>query len=433
MKRTGHVIEEIVDYSNMEESFRSVLRGNKRKRSRAGRGLIACKEEVIQELSSRIADGSFQVNGYHQMDVVEGGKLRHIQVISYKDRIAAHAVMSVVDKHLRRRFIRTTSASIKGRGMHDLMNYIRRDVKDDPEGTRYCYKFDISKFYESIDHDTILSCIRRVFKDEKLIQILDGFVRMMPQGLSIGLRSSQGLGNLLLSQCLDHWLKEECGIKHFYRYCDDGVILASSKEELWQIRELIHKRVEKFGLHVKSNDRVFPIEEGIDFLGYVIRPDYVRLRKRNKKNFARKIRTIKSKRRRRELIASFYGITKHADCRYLFSILTGKNMRDFKSLNVSYQPADGKKRFNGVMVSIRELVNLEIVVHDFETDIKTQEGEGRCLVSIEQNGEMKKFFTNSEEMKSILAQVHEIPDGFPFKTTIKTESFGKGKTKYVFS
>jgi len=433
MKRNGYVIEEIVDYSNMEESFRSVLRGNKRKRSHAGRGLLARKEEIIQELSGRIAAGSFRVEHYHQMDVMDGGKLRHIQVISYKDRIAAHAVMTVVDKHLRKRFIRTTSASIKKRGMHDLLDYIRRDMKDSPDDCRYCYKFDISKFYESIDHDMAMKCVRRVFKDEKLIQILDGFVRMMPKGLSIGLRSSQGLGNLLLSQCLDHYLKEECGIKHFYRYCDDGVVLAGSKEELWKIRELIHKRVEDFGLHIKPNDRVFPIEEGIDFLGYVIRPDYVRLRKRNKKNFARKVHAIKSKRRRRELIASFYGITKHADCRYLFSILTGKNMRDFKSLNVSYQPADGKKRFNGVTVSIRELVNLEIVVHDFETGIKTQEGEDRCLVSIEVGGEMKKFFTNSEEMKSILSQIRDIPDGFPFKTTIKTESFGKGKTKYVFN
>ena len=45
----------------------------------------------------------------------------------------------------------------------------------------------------------------------------------------------------------------------------------------------------------------------------------------------------------------------------------------------------------------------------------------------------RKFFTNSEEMKNILAQIKEVPDGFPFETTIKTEVFGKGRTKYVFS
>ena len=54
-------------------------------------------------------------------------------------------------------------------------------------------------------------------------------------------------------------------------------------------------------------------------------------------------------------------------------------------------------------------------------------------VSIEQNGEAKKFFTNSEEMKNILQQISELPDGLPFETTIRTETFGKGRTKYVFS
>ena len=49
-------------------------------------------------------------------------------------------------------------------------------------------------------------------------------------------------------------------------------------------------------------------------------------------------------------------------------------MRSFKDLNVAYKPEDGKKRFPGVVVSIRELVNLPIVVKDFETGIKTEQG-----------------------------------------------------------
>ena len=126
-------------------------------------------------------------------------------------------------------------------------------------------------------------------------------------------------------------------------------------------------------------------------------------------------------------------MAKHADCHTLFKKLTGKDMRSFKDLNVSYKPEDGKKRFPGVVVSIRELVNLPIVVKDFETGIKTEQGEDRCIVAIEMNGEPKKFFTNSEEMKNILLQVKDMPDGFPFETTIKTETFGKGRTKYIFT
>ena len=434
MRREGYIVEEIIEPSNMEDSFNQVLRGTKRKRSRQGRYLLAHKEEVLDELTALISSGSFRVKDYHERDIVEGGKLRRIQVLSMRDRIVVHAIMTIVDKRLRKRFIRTTSASIKKRGSHDLMAYIRRDMKEDPEGTRFCYKFDIKKFYESVKQDFVMYCVNRIFKDRKLIAMLDNFVRLMPEGISIGLRSSQGLGNLLLSVYLDHFLKDKYGIRYYYRYCDDGVVLGKTKAELWKIRDAVHERINSIGLSIKPNERVFPVGEGIDFLGYVIyAPDHVRLRKRIKQKFARKMHEVKSRRRRRELVASFYGMAKHADCNMLFKKLTGKEMRSFKDLNVSYKPEDGKKRFPGTVVSIRELVNLPIIVKDFETGIKTEQGEDRCIVSIEQNGESKKFFTNSEEMKNILAQVREMPDGFPFETTIKTETFGKGRTKYVFT
>lgn len=434
MRREGHIIEEIVAYPNMAQSFDQVLRGTARKRSRQGRYLLAHREEVIAELSAKIADGSYAIeNGYRERTIIEGGKERRIQVLTMKDRIAVHAVMSVVDEHLKRRFIRTSSASIKGRGMHDLKAYIESDLRAYPDDTRYCYKFDISKFYESVDQQTIMDCVRHIFKDTKLIVILERFVRMMPTGVSIGLRSSQGLCNLLLSVALDHPLKDRLRTRFYYRYCDDGAVLAGSKEELWQIRDIVHKCVESIGLKIKANERVFPVTEGIDFLGYVIYPTHALIRKRIKQKFARKMGDVKSRKRRSVLTASFYGMAKHAQCNNLFNKLTGTEMRSFKDLNVAYKPDDGKKRFPGAVVSIRELVNLPIVVRDFEMGVKTSQGEDRCVVAIEHNGEQKKFFTNSEEMKNILLQVKEMPDGFPFETTIRAETFGKGKTKYVFT
>ena len=224
--------------------------------------------------------------------------------------------------------------------------------------------------------------------------------------------------------------------KRSYRceYCDDIVVLAGDKKSLWQVRDRIHRLLDTVGLEIKPSERVFPSEEGIDFLGYVIYSgDHVELRKRIKQKMARKMNEVKSRKRRDVLTASFYGMAKHADCNHLFYSLTGTEMKSFKDLGVSYAPADGKKRFPGPSISIRELVNLPIVVKDFETGIKTDQGDDRTLVSIEKNGEPFKFFTASVEMKNILEQIRDVPDGFPFETTIKAETFGKGKTKYVFS
>ena len=431
MRREGYIVEEIIESDNMEDSFNQVLRGTKRKRSRQGRYLIAHKEEVLEELTGQIALGSFRVKDYHEREIMEGGKLRRIQILSMKDRIAVHAIMAVVDRHIRKRFIRTTSASIKERGMHDLLDYIRRDMSEDPEGTRYCYKFDITKFYESIKQDFVMYCVNRVFKDKKLIAMLDNFVRLMPDGLSIGLRSSQGLGNLLLSVFLDHYLKDRYAVRHFYRYCDDGVVLGKTKAELWKIRDAVHGQMEQIGLKVKANERVFPVDEGIDFLGYVIRPDYVRLRKRIKQKFARRVHEVKSRKRRRELIASFYGMAKHADCYTLFKKLTGKDMKSFKDLNIpTFKDEEGKKRLKGKQVSIKVLVNIPVIVKDFERDVKTKNGP-KHLVLVEDKGEFKKYFTGDQEMKFQLEQAEKLGE-IPFETTIVyDESSGFGH--YIFT
>ncbi len=156
MRREGHIVEEVVEYSNMMESFDQVLRGTKRKRILQGRYLLAHREEVIVELTERSATGTFTVKDYRERIIKESGKTRRIQILTMRARIAVHAIMAVVDRHLKARFIRTTSASIKGRGMHDLLAYINRDMKEDPEGTRYCYKFDISKFYVSVKQDFVM-------------------------------------------------------------------------------------------------------------------------------------------------------------------------------------------------------------------------------------------------------------------------------------
>lgn len=434
MLREGYIMQEITSYGNISEAFDRVLRGKKRKRCRQGRYLLAHREEVIAEQTAKLADGSFRLGSYHERIICENGKVRHLQILSMYDRIAVYAVMNVVDQHLHKRFIRTTGASIKKRGTHDLRKCMQLDMDNDPEGTRYCYKFDVKHFYDNTKPEFVMWCFRRVFKDKTLLSLLDHFLHLLPEGISFGLRSSQASGNLLLSVFLDHFLKDKYGIKYFYRYCDDGVVLCGHKQKNWLARNIVHEQIGEIDLEIKKNERVFPSAQGIDFLGYVtFNGSYSLLRKRVKKKYARKLHKVKSRKRRRELIASFYGMAKHACCRNLFYKLTGKKMKSFKDLNVAYKPEDGKKRFAGAVVSIRELVNIPIIVKDFETGIKTEQGEDRCIVSIEMNGEARKFFTNSEEMKNILAQIKEVPDGFPFETTIKTEVFGKGRTKYVFS
>lgn len=386
MRREGNIIQEIIEHRNMSDSFDQVLRGTVRKQCREGQELLAHREEVIANLQREIADGTFTVTEYRERDIYEYGKHRRLQIVAMERRIGCNAIMNVVDKHLHARYIRTSGASIKKRGTHDMMLQVSRVLKDNPR-IRYAYQYDIRHFYDNVVHKVAKDAFAHVFKDKILLKILGSLIDMLETGISFGLRISQATGNLILSIHLDHPLKDEMGVKHFFRYCDDGLVLAETKAELWLIRDAIHEMLEAIGLEIKPNERVFPVSEGIDFVGYKIYPDHVLLRKRIKKKFAAKIKKIKSRKRRHELIASFWGMTKHADCANLNNKLIGvETMKSFKDLKVTYQPANGQKFFPGDTISIRDLVNLEIIVHDFQLGVKTREGEDRCVVSIEMGG-----------------------------------------------
>lgn len=231
--------------------------------------------------------------------------------------------MTVLDYILSRRMIYTTASSLKGRGTIYLKSIIQRDIRQNPDETTYVYKIDIHKYYHNIDHDLMKKCIRRYIKDKVLLPILDNFVDMLDEGLSIGLRASQIFGNLLLSWLLDMPLKCKHRVKYYYRYCDDITILASDKQYLWSIHNLIVKYLDGTGLQIKPDYRVFPLSSGLDFLGFVTYSGtYSRVRKRIKNNAKKKLLRLQSNRRRQEVIAPIKGYCLHSNGHHLFNTLT---------------------------------------------------------------------------------------------------------------
>ena len=139
------------------------------------------------------------------------------------------------------------------------------------------------------------SIYRKIFKDEKLLWLIDEIIESTAgdKGIPLGKYMSQGAGNLYLSP-FDHGKKEEKGIKYYYRYMDDMVILHESKEFLHQLKSEIDEYLKEYlDLEIKDNWQVFPIAiRGIDFLGYRVFPDYILLRKRTLKNIKNRVKHI---------------------------------------------------------------------------------------------------------------------------------------------
>ena len=427
-------MQRATSYGALSDAVDVVFRGRKRKESAIGRWVMANRNEFIEECSKRMLSGSFRIQGYHEYTIVERGKQRHIQCIRMEDRVCLNALMKEVQRCLRREFISNTASSIEGRGCLWLHKKVLNMRREHPE-IKWFYKCDIRKFYESIPQSMLLEVIERKFREPLVRQMLRECVTMLPKGISIGLRASQEFGNLYLSVFVDHRLKDDCGCKWYFRYCDDIVIGARTAEDLTPYIDAIHDSVEAAGLDIKPSEQVFSIaDRPIDFLGYVIYEDgRIAIRRHIKQRFARRWKRTQSRTRRRELAGSFFGMAKHAHTRNLFNVITGWNMRDFAELGIKYVAQDGKKHFDCPYVSLNDVQNRTIIIKDFETGISTKEGPDRYVVLFEnEHGTDEKFITNSAEMKQILDKA--VAAGFlPFRTTIVRKRMAENKCKYCFT
>lgn len=497
-----NIIDEIADTVNISESFDYVINhlecAEQREHMRPKK---ACYCKALQK-QLRTGDFVITPEDIREMEVEDGPKKRIVQCPLVYHRVGCHAVMVPVERRLYPTLITNTAASIKGRGMHWLHDILEEDLSASAE-TLYFYQCDIRGYYDHISQDIMKKQIREYISDPLALKMLDNFITLMPRGLSKGLRSSQCLANLHLN-VIDHKMcevveyheiiapqgtteEDKAVIKgegnvevngkevryHYYRYCDDIVILGTDKKGLWKLRDYLTALLAELGLEIKPSEAVRPLTEGIDYLGYNTFVDdskgervvYSRIRKRTKQKFARRLNRVKSRKRRQSLIGSFFGMAAHADCRHLLKTLLTpqeykklkhkRKMKQFGNFKVKKLSFDGKKNFKGKRISGRELDHKGIIVYDFEREMipkrEREEYQRRCeaasaqgvdlslvpkpkskyLIQLIHNGELYKMWIGDQELWQILEEI-DAQRGLPFFVGITVDYSGQyPKTNFV--
>lgn len=293
MKRYGYLYPKIYDMDNLRKAHRNACKG-KLFYSEV-KVVNSDPEYYLARLHQMLKHKTFTTSEYVVFTRDDRGKQREIYKLPYHpDRIVHWAIVQVLEPIWMSVFIRDTFSSIKGRGIHDGLRRLHHAMRD-REATRYCLKFDVKKFYPSIDHDILKQVLRRKIKDPDTLWLLDDIVDSVTggKGVPIGNYLSQYFGNLYLTG-LDHWLKERKWVKYYFRYCDDGVILHHDKQFLHCLRQEIGEYLEKhLKLTLKRNHQTFPTYvRGVDFLGYRSFGDYTLLRKSTAKRFKRKMQQL---------------------------------------------------------------------------------------------------------------------------------------------
>ena len=325
MKRYGQLFEKFITYENLDLAERKARRG---KGSRGEvRAFLKNREENLRNLQKRLMEGTWHTSERFWKKVKDP-KERIIGVLPYyPDLIVHYALLNILEPIFMKMVISDTYSCIKGRGIHACSEKVVYHLHKYQEETVYALQIDISKCYNNINHEIMKGTLRHKIKDERILAVAFDIIDSN-DGLVIGDHIASWLCNVFLNP-IDHKMKEVMRMRHYFRYADDIVIMAATKEELWAALEFIERELLAIGLRVKHNAKIFPIDkQGLDFIGYVFYHDHVMLRKRIKVNLKKKVDSIVKRglsfEEARQELAGHWGWLKHCNSINLQKVINKK-------------------------------------------------------------------------------------------------------------
>lgn len=262
-KRHGNLFQQIAAQENIEAAYA---------RARKGRSLMRNVIKFDEHLADNIAAIRMQLltrqftTSRYKKKIIHEPKTREIFVLPFSpDRIVQHAITVIMAPIWDKLMIYDSYACRPGKGQHAgsrrAMEFVRK--------YRYCLQCDVAKFYPSIDQEILSRIVHKKIKCSGALWLLDDIIFSYPGGknVPIGNYTSQWFGNLYLNE-LDQFIKNECKVRGYLRYCDDFCLFYESKAFLRDMKQRIEQFLfEKLQLRY-SYAEVFPVSQGVDFLGY---------------------------------------------------------------------------------------------------------------------------------------------------------------------
>jgi retron-type reverse transcriptase len=335
MKRHGHLWPRVISLDNLLAAA-AAARRRKRARPAVARFEFHLETELLK-LQRELVEQCYVPGPYREFRIFEP-KERWISAAPYRDRVVHHALVRVLEPIFERIFISDSYACRPERGTHRAIDRCQQFARR----FRYVWKADIRQFFPSIDHQVLKAELGRKLKDPQVLwlidRILDGSGGQKPDpvwfpgdhlltplerrcGLPLGNQTSQFFANVFLDG-LDHFVKDQLGVAGYLRYVDDFALFADDKTSLWNWRQEVIAFLATLRLRVHPRkDAIFPVDEGIRFLGFRIFPDHRRLNKDNVWRFLRRLRGLQMQFQRgevnlrevRQRIQSWIAHASHAD------------------------------------------------------------------------------------------------------------------------
>lgn len=311
-------------------SFEKLLKAHKKARicKREKREVILFElnlENELLRLEKELRCGTYKHGKYKEFKIYEP-KERIIKASSYSDRVIHQwYVESFIKPYFVPQFINTSYAGIEGRGMHKASKDVQRAMQIAKTKWKeyYILKMDITKYFQNIDKRILWVILKRKIKDKKLLWLTREILLSTEgmKGLPLGNYTSQMFANIYLNE-LDQYAKHKLKCKYYFRYMDDIVILCENKEIAQDsLKNITIFLKEQLKLELNSKTKIFKDIQGVNFCGYKINEERLKIRNTSKYRMKRKLKRYTKELKEGKItlpeiqrsIAGWLGYVKHAD------------------------------------------------------------------------------------------------------------------------
>ncbi len=288
------VFNRIVSLENLFLAWREFRKG-KRAKHDVQQFEFALEDNIFQ-LHDELVSRAYRHDVYVPFSINDP-KPRHIHKATVRDRLLHHAIFRVLYPVFDRCFIFDSYSCRIKKGTHRAVRRLQvfaRKASANNSRNFFALKCDIRRYFDSIDHRILRSLIHRNIVDCDALwligQILNSYHQFPGTGLPLGNVTSQLFANIYLHE-LDRFVKHELRAPFYMRYCDDFLLLGSSAEQLLQAKDDIADFLQqRLRLQMHPNKvALYTHRQGIDFVGYVVRPHCTTLRTKTRRRILERV------------------------------------------------------------------------------------------------------------------------------------------------